>query len=201
MGSKKEIAGFQEAAQHVGATANVPGAGLHALADFAQGRGRVVGHHAAVQMPPEVFDGIQFRCVGGQPFPPQPSLSGGGLHVGLRLAALMGGQAIPQQDHWPGELAAQRLEKVHDIGAHDGAFGEAQAQPNRATGRATDQDANGRELLPVEVVHQGRRAPPGSPGAADGRPLGKAALVQKNQQRAAAPGFFLMPGQTRDFQC
>jgi len=173
---------------------------MQALSNFGQcGRG-IIGHDAAIEVAPNVFHRVELGSIGGQPFQRQPALLIDLGEVVEGGSALVGGQAVPQEGDWSRKLAAQSLEKIHQVGTLDRAFLEAETEADRATAGSADQDADRGKPLPIEVINQLRGVAARSPGTTDGRLLGKAALVQKNQERAVAAGFFLMFGQVRVFQ-
>jgi len=191
---------FQEAAEQKGAVVHPPAPAMEPLAKFRQSGRGVIRHHPSVQVAPDVFHRVELRRIRGQPLHFQPAFADGLPDVSLRLTALMGGQSVPEQSDRAGELAPERLKEADDIGTFERSFLEAQTEANRAAGGRADQHPGHGEAFPVEVVHQGRRTAAGRPGAAHGRFLGEAALVQENQACAAPLGFFLMDGQVRVFQ-
>lgn len=170
------------------------------LPHFGQSGRGIIGHDAAIEVAPNVFHRVELGRIGGQPFQRQPALLIDSGEIVKGGSALVGGQAVPQEGDWSRKLAAQGLEKIHQVGTLDRAFLEAEAEADRATTGSADQDADRGKPLPIEVMNQLRGVATWSPGAADGWLLGKAALVQKNQERAVAAGFFLMAGQVRVFQ-
>ena len=170
------------------------------LPNFGQGGRGIIGHDAAIQVAPNVFHRVELGRIGRQPFQRQPALLIDLVEIVEGGSALVGRQAVPEEGDRPRKLAAQGLEIIHQVRTFDRAFLEAEAQPDRASAGSADQDADRGETLPIEVMNQFRGLPARSPGAADGRLLGKAALVEKNQERPVAAGFFLMFGQVRVFQ-
>ena len=170
------------------------------LSNFGQGGRGIIGHDAAIKVAPNVFHRVELGRIRRQPFQPQPALLIDLVEIVEGGSALVGGQAVPEEGYRPRKLAAEGHEKIHQVRTLDRSFLEAQAQPNRAAAGSADQDADRGETLPIEVMNQLRGLPARSPGAADGRLLGKAALVEKDQERPVAAGFFLMFGQLRVFQ-
>ena len=170
------------------------------LSNFGQGGRGIIGHDAAIEVAPNVFHRVELGRIGRQPFQRQPTLLIDLVEIVEGGSALVSGQAVPEESYRSRKLAAQGLEEIHQVRTLDRAFLEAQAQPDRAAAGSADQDANRGKPLPIEVMNQLRGVAARSPGAADGRLLGKAALVEKDQERAVAAGFFLMPGQVRVFQ-
>jgi hypothetical protein len=150
--------------------------------------------------PQRYSTGFELGRIGRQPFQRQPALLIDLVEIVEGGSALVGGQTVPEEGDRSRKLAAQGLEIIHQVRTFDRAFLEAEAQPDRASAGSADQDADRGETLPIEVMNQLRGLPARSPGAADGRLLGKAALVEKDQERPVAAGFFLMPGQVRVFQ-
>ncbi len=192
---------MKEASHQIRAAADVSHALAQSLAKFRHARGRVVGHDTAVEVTPEIFDGVELRCVRRQPLQRKPAFCTGCLHMGKCLAALVGREAVPQQDHPSWEFSVQSLQEPDDIVADDGACFEAEPQPDRAALGAGGQSGCCGESLPIEVMDQAGCLPARSPGAAHGRFLRKAAFIHEDQPRANPLGFFLMAGQTLAFQC
>jgi len=176
------------------------GAFVQPLPNFGQGGRGIIGHDAAIQMAPNIFHRVELGRIGRQPFQRQPALLIDLVEIVEGGSALVGGQAVPEEGDRSRKLAAQGLDKIHQVRTFDRAFLEAEAEADRATAGRADQDADRGESLPIEVMNQFRGVAAWSPGAADGRLLGKAALIEKNQERAVAAGFFLMAGQVRVFQ-
>jgi len=199
--SKKEATGFEETSKQIGAAVDSPCSFPQPLPDFPKrGRG-IICHDAAVEMSPYVFNGVEFGSIRRQPFELQPSIFNSLRDIGKSKTAFMGGQTIPEENNPSSKLAMQRPQKVHDIRTLDRAFMEAQAEPDRAATGSADQDSDGGETLPVEIVDQFGGAATRSPCAAHGRFLRKTALVEKNQECLDATRFFLIAGQVRFFQC
>lgn len=176
------------------------GAFVQPLPNFGQSGRGIIGHDASIQVAPNVFHRIELGCIGRQPFQRQPAFLPDLVEIVEGLSALMGGQAVPEESDRSRKLAAQGLEKIHQVRTLDRACFEAQAQPDRAAAGCADQDSDGGKTLPIEIMDQRRGVTARRPGAADGRLLGKPAFVEKNQERAVAAGFFLMFGQVRVFQ-
>ena len=197
---KKEVARFQEAPQEVFALVDFSRALPKSRSDFVKSGRRVVRHQAAIEVPPEIFHRIQFRSIRREPFQFKPITHYGVTNIVHGEAAFVGGQTIPEQDDRFRDLAAESFEEVHNIRTLDRSFFKAQSHLDRTTAGCAHQRADGGESLPVEVVNQFRSATAWRPGAAHRRFLGKAALVEENQERALFEGFFLIRGQVRLFQ-
>jgi len=188
--SNKELALFQEGSQDIRATVDLPGTAAEALANLSERWRSIICHNATVEPSPEVLDGIEFWGIGGKPLQFEAAHVDLSLDVGLSCEASVGRQSIPEEDDRPGDLAAQRFEESHDIGALDGVFLEAQAQAHRPAAGAADQGPDRGETLPVEVVDQHRGAALGCPCATDRRLLRETALIEKDQDRSRFSGFF-----------
>ena len=178
----------------------MPCAFVKPLPDLGQGGRSIISHDAAIEVTPNVFHRVEFGSIRRQPLQLKPALGSDLADIIKGVAAFVGGESVPEEGDRPRKLAAQGLEKIHQVRTLDRTFLEAQAQADRAAAGSADQDSDRGKTLPIEVMNQLRGLAARRPGAADGRLLGKAALVEENQERALAAGFFLMAGQVRVFQ-
>lgn len=157
-----------------------------------------IGQGGVVDIVPKGFDRIEFGGVGRQPFQNQPCPVA--FDSLLDDAAAVSREAIPQKQNLFSSVSAQGLEKSHDMSRADAAPVEG-PKPTRAAGRRSgQQQADSRERLPVEGFYQERGLPPGCPGGAHRRALGKSRLVQKADPGVQPLGFFLIRGHTDFFQ-
>ena len=166
---------------------------VDALAESWQLFHRGVGQRGGVQMIPERLDRIQFWRVGGQPFDAQPFPV-----PGQRLRhqpTAVGGQAIPEQNHWAAAVASQRVQEAHHLGAPDTPAMQRQQPAAAVAAGLGEHRSDAGQRLPVEGFHQPWSLPAGRPGGPDRGPLGKPALVQKAQPGFQPLGVFFTCGQ------
>lgn len=86
------------------------------------------------EMPPHVFDRIEFGRVSRQPFNHDAPL--GGHHIVFDQPAAMNGCAIPDDQHFPANVSLEVLEKLDDLEAFDAAGMNLEIKPPE--GQATD---------------------------------------------------------------
>ena len=93
-----------------------------------------VGHLMLLPMRPEVFDGIEFGCIGRQKL--QLDIAALGVDVIADQAAAMGLQAIPNDEEFAAaEMAAEIFEEGDEFGRADGAVDELEVDvPEGDTG-------------------------------------------------------------------
>lgn len=106
-------------------------------------------------------------------------------------SALVGGAAIPEQDHRPPEMAQEVPEEPDDLHPGDVDGVEVHIQP-QATIRRRDGEAGdgGNAIAPVAVPQEGR-APLRRPGLADIRDEQKPAFVEEREMGSTPLGVFL----------
>ena len=121
---------------------------------------------------PEVFDRIQFRCIGGQPFQHQGPF-GSGNEVSHH-PTLVAGQPVPHHQQRPGNMTPQVLQEFDDLWTLDGSRiqSKVEAPPSDSS--------NGRQTLPVEVILQHRSLSPRRPRAIPIGSLAQPAFVHKH---------------------
>lgn len=153
---------------------------------------RRVGKFGLVQIPPEQFDGVEFRSIAGEPLhrQPVPHL----FQRGRCQPASMRGQSIPQENDLSASMPTPRLQKVNHLGAFDGAGVQRHKPPARTSRGGGQERSDRREAFPVEGLHQKGRLPFGCPSGSNRRPLRKPRLVEKTQPSPQTPGFFLIWG-------
>lgn len=150
--------------------------GAQRRANLAQVDGAEIGELLALEIPPEIFDGIEVRRVPGQPFHRQPAVLAG--QIGRPAAALVGGQTVPDEDDGlTPEVALEVLVEGDQPGAIVAARQglEVEAAPRAVP--AKGQRRGDGESGPVEGVGQDGRLAPRGPRAPDGGPLGDPPFV------------------------
>lgn len=154
-----------------------------------------VGEFAPFDVPPDLFDRVQFRRVGGQSFDGEPRpLSS---EVGRHRCALMRAQSVPEENHPPPAEVA--LDGAQEADQRDGLVAarlgvEVEAGP--AGVPAERQRPGHREPFPVAAgVGQDGRVTAGCPRPADDGLLRDPAFVFEDEPRVLAPGVFFTVGQ------
>lgn len=192
--ASEQSAVFEEGFAQLGVVPHAAGTSTGLSANGCEVFPNELGHVRARQVPPEVLNRVQFRCVRRQVFHGQPRCLA--LEVGLNLPAAVGRQSIPEEDHFPStEMAFKGLQIGDDMRLSNRPRVQPQAQPHTTRRRCGDQAGNSRKPLPVERSHQHRCLALGSPGATHYRTFRKPAFIEKNQQRARFARFFLIRGQ------
>lgn len=96
-----------------------------------------------LEMCPEIFDRIEFRCIGWQPFNDDPALGGGQILANL-FRSVYGG-TIPHDEQFdPPEVTMQCLEEPHHLLALDAAGVDVEVEAPQRHARYD------RETFPVE---------------------------------------------------
>jgi len=149
--------------------------------------GTEVRQGMSFQMAPDVFGGIEFRRVSRQLR--QNDLTVGTLHVITHFSAAVHGQAVPDDQQSPANLAAQVTQKLHRLPALDGAAKETKVKlpPSDA--------GDHREFAPRMAENQLGCFSLARPSAHDARTFRQSALVHKDQRAAFLQGLFLSAGQ------
>src|SRR5260221_4616652 len=144
------------------------------------------------EMSPNVFDGIESRCVGRQLR--QHEVTCSAFDVGAHGSAAMHCQAIPNHQQLAGNLAAKVAEELHRLPAFDAAAIQAKVKFPPSDAR------DDREFAPRMTEHQLRRLPLGGPSAYDAGPFRQATFVHKDEGAAFLQGLFFNAGQVCFFQ-
>lgn len=126
-----------------------------------------VGEFATFDVPPDLFDRVQFRRVGGQSFDgePRPLAS----KVGGHGAALMCAQAVPEENHSPSpEVALEGAQEADQREVLVAARLRVEVEARPPGVPAERQRPGHREPFPVPAgVGQDGRVPAGRPRPAD----------------------------------
>lgn len=142
---------------------------------------------------PDVFDRIEFRCIGRQTLQMDAAMLLG--DVVPDQAAAVRGQAIPDDRQRSADVLLEMFQKLDHPRSFDAAGEEAEVEiPNRDAG-------DGRKTLPVEGILQHRSLTPRRPGADPMRSLAQTAFVHKNYGSALLERFFFISGQRTRFHC
>ena len=166
------------------------GRGLQA--QFPSLGGDQVGDFVRLEMPPHVFDGIEFERIGGQPLDLEAPL-GGGNEVFDQKAA-MDGRAIPENQDFSGNLLLEVFQELNDLKTFDAAGMDLKQKPPQG------QSADERKAFPVERLLQNRRLPSRGPGACARWSGAQPAFVNQDKGLALPARLFFNAGQTARFQ-
>lgn len=145
-------------------------------------RGAQVGDLPVLEVAPDVLNRIEFRRIGWQVV--KDDTIALGLDECAHQSALVGLEAVPNDQQLALDLARERGQELHQLWALDAAGEEPEVEvPEGHAG-------NGGALLPGEAVLQHRRLPLGRPGAHPGRPFAQSRFVDEDEGAPLAPGFF-----------
>ena len=152
-----------------------------------------VGHLMLLPMRPQVFDGIEFGCIGRQKL--QLDIAAFSVDVIADQAAAMGLQAIPNDEEFAAaEMAAEIFEEGDEFGGADGAVDELEVDIPEGDAR------HGGELVPCEAVLQDRRLASGCPGSNAVWPLAHTGLIYEDDGSALFGTVFFSVGHRFVFQ-
>ena len=76
-----------------------------------------IGNLMRFEMPPHIFDRIEFRCVSRQPFDREVTFGGG--HIVFDQHAPVDRCAVPDDQYFPGNVALKMAQKLDDLEAFD----------------------------------------------------------------------------------
>jgi hypothetical protein len=144
-----------------------------------------VGDLMGFELPPHILDGIEFGSVSGQPFDHDASL--GGSHMVFDQGAAMDRSAIPEDQHFPWDVALEVSEEFDHLRALDAAGMDLEIEAPE--GQAPDD----RETFPVEGFVQKRSLSARRPGAHPGGAGAQAAFVEEDDGAPLLAGLFLRP--------
>jgi len=152
---------------------------------FVDGVQAQIGQFALLGVAKQVFDGIQFGCVGRKSL--QHDAIAERLDIGAHQPAAMRRQAVPDDQQLALDLPRQRLQVLDQLRRLDRAMEEAEVEiRHRHPG---DQ----RQLLPVEAVWQDRGLALRRPSLYPRGALAQSRLVDEDDRAALAPALFLAP--------
>jgi len=160
----------------------------HCLCEVGEILRAEIGQVHVLRPSPDLFIGIEFRGMRGQPFdldPPRESLS----------QVLRGGEmnrpTIQDQDDPVGKMFEEFRHKALDLGGTEVVLLEPKAQGQMLSlRRDRDRRNSGEAVVAFPTVLEGR-VPLGTPGPADHRLEHKAGFIEKNEAPAASSSFFL----------
>ena len=121
------------------------------------------------QMAPPILDRIEFWRLGRQRF--HHDVPAGRSYVILDQQAEMDGRAVPQDQHFAGNVPLQVLQKLNDLRAFDAALVPLKIEAPQC------QAAKGRKTLPVEGFMEDGRLSARGPSAGAGRSGARTAFI------------------------
>ncbi len=179
---------------------NAPLGLAHPLVDLTKVGCAEVRHFHSRDIGPEIFHRVQVRRVWRQKFHLEPFLLR--TNVIARDFTFVRRERIPNQEQFsPAHESLQTFQIFDDVRTFHGTVLCGQKQPNATAGNGCDQSPNGRQSFPTERLPQDRRLSTRCPCPAHGRPLRKAAFVQKSDEPFQFADFFLRRGQRSSVHC
>jgi hypothetical protein len=146
-----------------------------------------VGNLMCFEMPPHILDWIEFGRVSRQPFDHAAALGAG--HVVFYQQAPVDRCAIPDDQHFPGNMALEMAQKLDDLEAFDAAGVNLEIEPPER------QAADDRKAFPVEGLVQHRGLPARGPSARPRWASAQSAFVDKDDGSLLLSGLFFKAGQ------
>ena len=140
--------------------------------EFPSLRRNQVGNLMGFEMPPHIFDRIEFGRVSWQPFDPEATFSGG--HIVFDQHAPVDWCAIPNDQYFTGEMALEMAQKLDDLEALDAAGMNLEIEPPER--QATDDG----KAFPVKSLMQHRGFSTRSPSACPRWARAQSAFVNKD---------------------
>ena len=149
---------------------------------FAQIVGTVVGQRVSFEPRPQIFDGVDVRCVRRQERDLDMPVQS--VQILSHETAAMCPQTIPDDQQRLLQVGFERLEETDDFLLLDAAL----VQPEQTIGAR--ESGNDRDVIPVEVELDDGGLPLGRPCAHPCWAFADAGLVHKDDQAAFSLGFF-----------
>jgi len=137
---------------------------------------------------PHELVGVEFRGVRRQPLDVETGMAGADM---LDLRPAVDRAAVPEHDDRAREVSEEEPQEERDLDLRDVVAVEVRVQPAAMPPRAHGQRGDRRDLVAPVAVAQQRCLAPRRPGAAHRGQQEKPALVEEDQIRLQAPGFFL----------
>ena len=190
---KGQVRGTNEALQEFELSGGAVRLATHDGADVVDVLGNEVGEAAVLEMAPDVFDGVQLRCVGWEPLG-QPAESLDEAHdLGRRVNPC----PVEEHDGAATDVTMKVLCESHDLLRADVLLGmQGDEEPDAVTEGRHDQSADGGHLsVRARLDTNLRRVAGAAPGPAQERRQQEAGFVDQNQVRAEATDVFFTAGQ------
>ena len=188
----------EKAAQQILPTLHRVGSAACAVGERVKIEGRIVRQGIGFEVGPQVFNWIKFGSVRRQVF----QVSRMRQDALVDEFALVGLEAIPDQDDGGMQLMLKMLEEIHGaLGVDVGIGMQSKVQGDPIP---FGQDANGGDgrhfLLRTTALAQHRGLSPQTPGTAHQRGHEHPGFVEENDRRSQARGVFFTRGQSCSIQ-
>lgn len=138
------------------------------------------------EMPPHILDRIEFGRVSRQSFDHEATLGGG--HIVFDQHTPVDRCAIPDDQHFPRNMALEMAQKLDDLETFDATGMDLEIEPPER------QAADDRKAFPVEGFVQHRGLPARGPGACPRGAGAQSAFVDKDDGSPLLPGLFFNAG-------
>jgi len=140
------------------------------------------------EMAPHILDRIEFGRASRQPFDHEPAPGAG--HVVFYQQAPVDWCAIPDDQHFPGNMALEMAQKLDDLETFDATGMNLEIEPPESNA------ADDGKAFPVEGLVQHRGLPTRRPSACPRWPGTQPAFVNKDNGSPLPPGLFFNAGQS-----
>jgi len=160
-------------------------------AEFPGLGGNQIGDFMRLEMPPHIFNGIEFGRIGRQPLDLNASLGGGDKVFDQKAA--MNGSAIPKNQNFSGNMPLEMFKEFDHLQTFDAAGMDLKKESPQG------QTTNQRKAFPVEGLLQNGRLSARRPGARPRRTGAQPAFVNKDNDSTLPPRLFFNAGQTSRF--
>lgn len=138
------------------------------------------------EMPPYVFDRIEFRCVSRQPFDREATFGGG--HIVFDQHTPVDRRAIPDDQHFSWNMALEMAQKLDDLETFDAAGMNLEIEPPESQG------PDDGKTFPVKGLRQHRGFAAWRPSAGPRGAGAQPAFVNKDDGSPLLPGLFFNAG-------
>ena len=138
------------------------------------------------EVPPHVFDRVEFRRISGQPLHLDSSL--GGEDEVANQDASVNGCSIPDHKYFAWNVPLEMLQKLDNLETFDAAGVDLEVESPQGQG------SDDREAFPIEGLLQQGRLSAGSPCASPCGAGAQSAFVNKDYGSTLLRGFFLRAG-------
>ena len=162
------------------------------VAELAEGFRAQVRKFTVLPVAPHILHRIELGRVPGEGLQRDPAPLG--ADVLLDDVAAMSGETVPDDEQLAAQMALKVTEELDDLWP----FNRTGEEPEVETPPGDPRDR--REQVPVEVVLQDGRLPPGRPRPAAVGPLGQSALVDEDDRLPLGGSVFFSAGHRTRFQ-
>lgn len=148
--------------------------------------GDQIGNLMSFEVAPHILDRVEFRRISRQPFNHDAPLGGG--YIVFDQHTPMDRCAIPDNQHFPGDMSLEVAQKLDDLETFNTTSMNLEIEPPER--QATDD----RKAFPVEGFVQHWGLPTRSPSARAGGPGAQAAFVDEHYGSSLLAGLFFKAG-------